>query len=183
MDVSPGGGGIVKVDETVPSSHPISYILKSGTNIRLEATPAGGYVFNNWSEDLSGTTNPITIVIDCNKHITANFSHIVHTLNMQLIGNGSTTPTVGTHDYGEGTVVGITATPDSDWQFDSWTGDVSVPSSAATAVTMDSDKTVTASFSQIMTIQVSWPLVGGIIGGLVLVGLLLVVLIGGRSAR
>ena len=74
MDVSPSDGGIVKVDETVPSSHPVFYIFKSGTNVRLEAIPADGYVFDNWSKDLSGTANPITIVIDCNKTITASFS-------------------------------------------------------------------------------------------------------------
>ncbi len=174
MDVSPSGGGIVKVDETVPSSHPIFYTFKSGTNVRLEAIPADGYVFDNWSEDLSGTTNPTTIVIDCNKRITANFSQIVHTLTMQLVGNGSTTPMVGTHDYGEGTVVTITATPNSGWQFNSWSGDVTNPSSATTTLTMGSDKTVTANFSQIISIQVRWPLV---VGSLALAGLLIIVLI------
>ena len=176
MDVSPGGG-TVKVEQAAPSSYPVTYTFDNGKNVRLEAVPTSGYVFNNWSGDLSGTINPTTILMECNKSITANFSQIVHTLTMQLSGSGSITPMVGTHDYGEGTVVSITATPDSGWQFDSWTGDVADPSSATTTLTMGSDKTVIANFSQIMTIQVSWPLVGGVIGGLVLVGLLVVVLI------
>ena len=174
MDVSPSGGGIVKVDETIPSSHPNSYIFKSGTSVRLEAVPADGYVFNNWSKDLSGTANPTTVVMNCNKNITANFSHIVHTLNMQLIGNGSTTPSVGTHDHAERTVVTITATPDSGWQFDSWSGGVTNPSSATTTLTMDSDKTVAANFSQTETTDVRWFLVSGSIAGLLLVGAVII---------
>ena len=175
VDVSPGDGGIVKVIQTIPSSYPFTYTFDEGMNVRLEAVPAPGYIFNNWSGDLSGTTNPTTIAIDCNKSITANFSRIMHTLTIQISGGGSTTPTVGTHDYGEGEVVSITATPDSGWQFDSWSGDVTDPGSVTTTLTTDSDKIVTANFSQAS--QVNWPLVGGVIGGLVLAGLLVVVLI------
>ena len=176
MDVSPSDGGIVKVDENLPSSYPIFYFFGSGTEVRLEAVPASGYLFSTWGGDLSGSTNPTTIVVDCNKSITANFSRRVHTLTIQVSGSGSTTPTVGTHNYGEGTVVSITATPDSGWQFDGWTGNITAPGSATTTLTMDSDKTVTAKFS------VSWPLVGGLIGGVVLAGLLVTVLIIRRRA-
>ena len=76
MDVSPGGGGIVKIDQTAPSSFPNTYDFESGTSVPLEAVPAPGYTFDNWSGDLSGTANPATIVIDCNKRITANFSQV-----------------------------------------------------------------------------------------------------------
>ena len=72
MDVSPGG--IVTVNQTAPSSYPSIHTFKSGTLVGLEAVPAFAYRFNNWSGDLSGTTNPTTIVIDCNKNIAANFS-------------------------------------------------------------------------------------------------------------
>ena len=81
------------------------------------------------------------------------------------------------HEYTEGTSVSIIAIPDNGWQFDSWTGDVADPSSATTTLTMNSDHTITANFSQIKTIQLSWPLVGGIIGGLLVVGLTIVGLI------
>ena len=103
MDVSPGNG-IVKVGEIVSSSYPATYSFEDGTTVLLEAVPASGYLFTSWSGDLSGTTNPATIVIECNNSITANFS-------------------------------------------------------------------------QIATSQVNWPLVSGIIGGLVLVGLPVIILI------
>ena len=117
MDVSPSGG-IVRVNGTAPSSYAFTSTFDEGTSVSLEAVPTSGYLFDNWTGNLSGSINPTTILIDCNKSITANFSQIVHTLTVQVSGSGSTTPTVGTHDYGEGTVVGVVATPASGWQFD-----------------------------------------------------------------
>jgi uncharacterized repeat protein (TIGR02543 family) len=76
VDVKPSGGGMIKMEETVPSAYPDIIALPSGINIRLEAVPASGYQFDGWSDDLSGTTNPITIMMDCNRKVTANFSQI-----------------------------------------------------------------------------------------------------------
>ena len=45
----------------------------NGTSVKLTALPASGYHFNSWSGDLTGNTNPVTIIIDNNKNITANF--------------------------------------------------------------------------------------------------------------
>ena len=170
MDVGLGGGGTVSVIRTIPSSYPFTYNFDEGMSVRLEAVPAPGYIFNNWSGDLNSTTSPTAIVIDCNKSITANFSRIMHTLTMQISGSGSTTPTVGTHDYGEGEVVSITATPESGWQFDSWSGDVADPGLATTTVTMASYRTLTANFSQAKT---GWWLFGGIVTGAIIIGLII----------
>ncbi len=176
MNVSPNGGGTIKVKHLVSSSYPATYNFSNGTKVHLEAVPASGYRFNNWSGDLPGTTNPTTIVINCNKSITASFSQIMYTLTVEVSGSGSTTPTGGAHEYSEGTVVSITATPDIGWQFDSWTGNVIVPNPATATLTMDSDKTITAKFSP------DWSLVGGLISGVVLAGLLVTVLIVRRRA-
>lgn len=175
MDVSPNGGGTLEVEQLVPSSYPARYDFRSGEKARLEAVPAPGYRFVNWSGDLSGATNPTTIVMDCDKKVTASFSRMT-TLTMAASGRGSTTPAAGIHQYGKGTVVGITATPGIGWQFDSWVGDVISPDSATTILTMDSDKNVTAKFS------LDWSLVGISIGSVVLIGLLVTVLIIRRRA-
>ncbi len=176
MDVSPNSGGTVKVEQLVSSSYPVSYDFESGENARIEAVPASGYRFDNWSGDLSGDTNPSTIVVDCTKSITANFYWVMYTLSMEASGRGSTTPVAGIHEYSKGTVVSITATPDIGWQFDSWTGDVINPSSATTLLIIDSDKSVTAKFS------LDWSLVGISISSVVLIGLLVSVLIIRRRA-
>ena len=73
---------------------------------------ASGYQFDHWSGDLSGTANPVTITIDCNKLITTNFAQVMHSLTLQVNGSGYITPAVGDHDYGEGATVSVSAIPD-----------------------------------------------------------------------
>jgi hypothetical protein len=87
--------------------------------------------------------------MNANKSVTANFARGNYTLNMTVIGNGTTTPTVGDHSYANGTVVNITATPATYWYFVNWTGNVADPNSASTNVTVDANKTVTANFGAI----------------------------------
>ena len=167
MDVSPGGSGAVEVDKIDWPTYPFTFPVYNGASVHLEAVPASGYHFNNWSGDLSGVTNPTTMLVDCNKNITANFSQITHTLTMQVNGSGSANPAAGTHSYGEGNAVVITATPDSGWQFDGWTGDVADSSLATTTATIDSDKTFTANFSQVKS---SYWLTGVIIAAAIIIG-------------
>ena len=70
-------------------------------------------------------------------------------LIIALNGNGSTSPSAGTHYYITGTIVDITATPAANWYFAGWTGDTVANSTwASTQVTMNSNKSLTANFSQ-----------------------------------
>jgi hypothetical protein len=94
--------------------------------------------------------------MDSDKTVTANFSEVTpvpgnYTLTMAVndSNGGSTTPAVGNYEYPEGTKVEISASQNSGWQFVSWSGGVAEPNSASTNVTMDSDKTVTANFSEV----------------------------------
>jgi hypothetical protein len=86
--------------------------------------------------------------MDTDKTVTANFIQISYTLTIAVSGNGTTTPSVGPHNYTPGTVVNISATPADGWQFVNWTGSVADPNSPNTTATMDTDKTVTANFIQ-----------------------------------
>ena len=74
------------------------------------------------------------------------------TLTVNTTGSGSVIldPAGGT--YNAGTVVTLTAQADSGWQFSGWSGDISGSSNPAT-VTMDSNKTVTAIFTQLPPAQ------------------------------
>nr|MDH4410078.1 hypothetical protein [Verrucomicrobiales bacterium] len=56
--VSGGGAGI---------------LYANGSNAKLTAAPASGYVFANWTGDASGSANPLTLLMDGNKTVTANF--------------------------------------------------------------------------------------------------------------
>jgi len=66
LTISTGIGGI-----TEPS--PESYIYDVGTQVTITATPDTGYRFAAWSGDAFGTANPITITMDLDKSIKANF--------------------------------------------------------------------------------------------------------------
>jgi len=52
---------------------PIGKTYDPGTVVTLTAVPDTGYVFVEWSGDLSGTVNPTTITMDANKAVTATF--------------------------------------------------------------------------------------------------------------
>ena len=136
---SPSGAGSIS---------PSGGEYEPGEEITLTANPASGYNFKRWSGSASGTTPTITITMDSNKSLTANFETIPtvrHNLTISVNGQGTTNPSVGTHEYDTGTQITITASPSSGWKFDHWSGDAS-DTSATVIVTMDSDKDITAYF-------------------------------------
>ncbi|MFC1925104.1 hypothetical protein ACFLW2_00220 [Chloroflexota bacterium] len=71
----------------------------------------------------------------------------IYILTIAVDGGGTTNPVVGDHAYAGNSEVDITATPITGLQFVKWIGDVADPNSAETTVTMDGDKTVSASFA------------------------------------
>ena len=68
-------------------------------------------------------------------------------LTVNVVGEGTVSPTVGTHNYAIGSTIGLNALPKSGtgYAFDHWEGDISTESSN-TQILMDTDKTVTAVF-------------------------------------
>jgi hypothetical protein len=79
-----------------------------------------------------------------------------HNLSVSLVGGGSgslastpagiSCPGTCSHDYTTGTVVTLTATPDSGWTFAGWSGG-GCSGTGTCQVTMSSDQTVTATFT------------------------------------
>jgi hypothetical protein len=149
---------IVKYDLTVStvqggttSPSPATYTYPAGTEVAITATADTNYRFSGWTGDLpSGheNDNPITISMDSDKSLEANFIR-QYNLNIVAGTGGTTDPTAGTHTYDSGTEVAITATADTNYRFSGWTGDV--PSGHENdnpiTITMDSDKSITANFS------------------------------------
>src|SRR5665648_164187 len=145
MAVNPSGGGTTS---PAVGAHP-GYAENQVVNIN--ATPASGYHFVNWTGAVTGSVNPTTVTMDANKTVTANFeldAATYYTLTMAVnpSGGGTTSPAVGAHPgYAENQVVNINATPTSGYHFVNWTGAVT-GSVNPTTVTMDANKTVTANF-------------------------------------
>ena len=61
---SPSNSGTVSGDGT----------YNSGSTISISATPSNGYQFSHWSGDASGSSNPLSITINQDTSIVANFS-------------------------------------------------------------------------------------------------------------
>jgi len=142
LNLSAGTGGT-----TDPA--PGSYTHDEGIEVSLTAIPDSGYRFSGWSGDASGSSNSITITMDSDKSVTANFIK-QWTLNLSAGTGGTTDPAPGSYTHDEGTEVSLTAIPDSGYKFSGWSGDASGSSNSIT-ITMDSDKSVTANFSAIST--------------------------------
>jgi hypothetical protein len=147
-----GTDGAVKVD-SVSHALPWSGLLDHGAVVTLEAVPDSGYLFSNWSGDLTGSANPDTITMDGDKSISASF--IAHVFSVTanppspstVASAGSTSLSAGFSDTG-GHGVGT-------WSWDdggaggSFSPSASVQSPTYTAVanTTDSDRVVTLTVS------------------------------------
>jgi uncharacterized delta-60 repeat protein len=70
LSLSAASGGT-----TVPQ--PGTYIYDHAVRISISADPDEGYNFNEWSGNASGTANPLSITMDSDRSIKANFSVIV----------------------------------------------------------------------------------------------------------
>ena len=154
MDVGPDGKGSVEVDKKAFTAYPGTLDIQSGTSVHLEAVPAPGFQFSNWSGSLSGNQNPVTIKVDCAKNITAHFTRIVHTLMIDVNGKGSVEadkralssyPT--TLNLQSGTSIQLEAVPAPGYQFTNWGGSLSGSRNPATMV-IDNNSQIIAHFSQ-----------------------------------
>lgn len=133
----------------------------NGTNITLTATPASGSTFVGWS-DSSGTSSTdctgtlTTCTFKNNTHnITATFSLSSHTLSVTKTGSGTVTSSPAgincgatcSASYSHGTAVTLTASPSSGYAFTGWSG--ACTGSGSCALSMDANKSVSATFTQL----------------------------------
>lgn len=131
-------------------------VYTSGTEVMITATANMGSYFTGWTGDASGLINPLTVMMDNDKSITATFDLLTYTLSTTTVGNGSITidPSGGTYNYG--TVVTLTATADTGWSFTEWGGDCSGTDTCV--LTMTADRDVTATFD-LTTYQIYMPVI------------------------
>ncbi len=113
---------------TVTSAHgtvaknPDQVTYLYGDVVQLTATPADGWAFANWSDDATGTANPVSVTMNGNKSVTANYTQIEYTLTITSAhGTVAKNPDQATYHYGD--VVQLTATPAAGWTFANWSGD------------------------------------------------------------
>ena len=118
-----------------------------GTEIDLMATPNVGYEFVGWTGDITSMNNPLTTTMDWDKNLVANFSLIKYNLTTSAMNGTITTDFPSTSvTYTEGTIMNLTATPNTGYEFTGWTGDV-ISMDNPLRVTMDATKNIVANFS------------------------------------
>jgi len=135
LTASAGEGGSVS---------PTTGSFNSGTQVSVTATPNSGYQFTSWSN--GSTANPVTVTLNSNTSITANFALIpVYTISVSTEEGGSVSSNGG--EYQEGTQVRLTATPDEGFEFSGWSDG---STEATRVITASEDLTLTATFSELI---------------------------------
>ncbi|AGG07094.1 cell wall-binding protein [Dehalococcoides mccartyi] len=126
----------------------ISGDFDAGTILSLTTSPMPGYRFDYWSGDVSGTNPSISITMDTDKNIVANFVPLLLlTVNLTPTSAGIVSPATEYFDYGA--TVTLTAQAAPGYQFVGWTGDLT-NISATINITMDKNYTLTANFAPII---------------------------------
>jgi len=133
-----GGGSVSKLPDQATYHY--------GDHVQLLAADASGWTFSEWSGDLTGTTNPSSVVIDETPEVTAAFTQNTYTLTIGTVGQGSV-PLNNTGPYYYGDVVELTANPTVGWSFSDWSQDLTGSVNPET-ILIDGDKAVTATFTQ-----------------------------------
>lgn len=190
LTINAGTGGSVTISGTdvygtvngtaTPDNSPRTYTVLSGTVFTLSAVAGSNYTFNNWTGALTSTTaTGQTVTVDSDKTITANFVE-TYTLSVTAGANGSVTVTKPDNsivDVSAGNTQTFTvrsdatnktftlnAIADTDYHFVKWTGDLTGTTATGQQITLDGNKSVTASFEAngiTVTLDVSKTLSGG----------------------
>jgi hypothetical protein len=134
---NPSDGGMVRPD---------SGTYEAGTRVNITATPANGYRFAQWGTDASGSTNPLSILVDKDMDITGNFIKQYKLAVSADPTSGTVSPNGGVYDAGA--PVNLTAIPAFPYAFKNWVG-ADNNSINPTNVTMNADKSVSVTFVQL----------------------------------
>ena len=144
--VNPAEGGTIT---------PNAGSFDEGEIISLQATPADGWVFARWEQDLNTTANPMNITMTQDYNIVGVFERRMHPITVTTDGQGTVTETIvssKTTEYAEGSVIALEANPAQNWAFSHWDGDLSGTQNPA-EITVDKPKSIIAVFYTIPTVS------------------------------
>ncbi len=147
--VTSSGGGIFG-PAAIACGQTCNAAFRQNTVVTLTAADANGFAFTGWALDCAGTARAIDVLLDRPKTCRADYRPFE--LDASVIGGGTVTSVPAGLDCGDdcsyapgaGTAT-LTAVPDLGWELESWDGDCSGTANSV-AVTMDADKSCTATF-------------------------------------
>lgn len=152
LTVNSTAGGSV----TTPGEGTYTYTYTARTVVNIVATADAGYTFSHWGGDASGTSTTVAVIMDSDKSVTARFKSITYNLSVSVDPSGAgmveLTPPGG--NYLPDTEVTLTAASSVGYAFDHWSGDTSEDRNSIT-ITMDSDKTLVAHFTDVTPPMIS----------------------------
>jgi Divergent InlB B-repeat domain len=137
-----------------------AFEYQAGTTVTLRLQAEPGWNFTGAGgcdrEGGSGATRTCTVTVDADRTITARWEQQTRRLTVQVVGDGTGRVTGSgfsctgncSRSFTEGTSVTLTADPTGRSRFEGWTR-CDTESGPTCRVTLDSDKTVRATFSRI----------------------------------
>jgi hypothetical protein len=120
LQTSVVGGGVITIT-------PLGSPYVSNSVVTLVATAAANWVFDHWAGDASGNQDPLRLRMNGPKTVQAIFAATAYPLTVSTPGGGAVTVDglvvpPGSY-YPTGTVVTLSAAPNSGWNFLGWQGD------------------------------------------------------------
>jgi len=139
LTVTSIGSGSVAVD-------PLQDTYLYDDVVTLTATANAGWTFTGWTGDITSTDNPLSVTVESNISVTANFTQNEYSLSVTVdpTGSGSVAldPPQGPYHYGD--IVTLTPTANAGYTFSNWTG----ATVTENQVTITGDTNITANFTQ-----------------------------------
>ncbi len=128
--------------------NPSGGIYAPNTPVTITATPNAGWTFAGWNGDVSGSSNPLSVIINKNTTLTATFTAIQYTLTVNVSpGSGGVITKSNNGPYHLNDVVTRTEAPNPGYTFAGWSGDGAGTGTTRT-VTIMGNMAVTGSFTQ-----------------------------------
>jgi uncharacterized repeat protein (TIGR02543 family) len=157
---------------SAPAGTDCTWTVLTGSTLTVLEVPAAGNVFSGWGGACSGSNVACTVAVDGDRSVSASWSKSVDTrrLTISISGGGAvkggdiSCPSTCTATEPLNSTVTLTATPDAGYAFTGWS-DACSGSAPACAVTMDNDKTVTATFAAAPQLTVAVTGNGNVSGG------------------
>ena len=121
--------------------------VKDGANVTITASPASGYKFVKWSNNLTSASATITVTSDTT--LVAYFEAISSpkTWTVTLSANNALYGSVsGGGTYADGSIITITATPATGYRFVKWSNGLTA---TIATITVTSDTTLVSEFAEI----------------------------------
>jgi uncharacterized repeat protein (TIGR02543 family) len=145
---NPTFGGSVNLD---PAPNCSGGRYTQGTTVILSTTPNPGYAFSGWTGSINNANSSVTVTVNNDLNVTANFSQcfaVTTAVNPANSGTVSVSPApnCGGGQYITGTNLTLSANPATGFAFTNWSGDLSGNANPAN-LTVNAAANITANFN------------------------------------